>query len=315
MASRDQPRSAPSPFDNPSADLIIRSSDAVDFFVPKVLMALASPVFEDMFIVAQPAPNGQGTHTAPAPAPVVDVTEDSRTLDRLLRFVYPMARPALASLDEALAVAAAAAKYMVDYAAADALAQFAALAEAHALRAYALACTRRNEDAVRAAARVCLLQRAPEATDPAAQELEEACPGALARLRTYHDACGAAASAVVLAYIPTLFRTKAHGRGRMSFLLGAFGVSEEELEERRTKREWWTGPLEHGAAVLRATPHPRVVDSPKFWGRAFAEPAHGKENCDATQDSPDAALLEKFRAEISAKVEVAISEVRLEVIL
>lgn len=49
---------AASPFDKsaPGADLVLRSSDSVDFFVSKAVMAIVSPVFRDMFIVAEQTP-------------------------------------------------------------------------------------------------------------------------------------------------------------------------------------------------------------------------------------------------------------------
>ncbi|GJE84431.1 hypothetical protein PsYK624_005070 [Phanerochaete sordida] len=312
MTSSEQPKIASSPFDNPMADLIIRSSDAVDFFVPRVLMALASPVFEGMFIVAEPTSPACAASAHAHAQPVVDLTEDSRTIDRLLRFIYPMARPALASAAEALAVLEAASKYMVDHAVADVLQQFAALAEVQPHAAYLLACDRRREDAVRVAARAALLRRAPAESDAGARELEAQCPGALARLRAYHDACGAAASGVVAGYVPRALKLHT-GRGRMSFMLRACALSDEELVEMRKKREWWQDPLKHAASIVRATPHPRVVASPKFWSRVFVKGA--QENWDPAQEQAKMTLMEQCRVELSESVEAAISKVRLEVVL
>ena len=42
------------PFNKPTADVILRSSDDVDFRVHKVILAEASPVFEGMFSIPQP---------------------------------------------------------------------------------------------------------------------------------------------------------------------------------------------------------------------------------------------------------------------
>ncbi|KAJ7781958.1 hypothetical protein DFH07DRAFT_1017868 [Mycena maculata] len=44
----------PSPFDDPSTDIIIRSCEGVDFHIHKVLLALASPFFKGMFEIPQP---------------------------------------------------------------------------------------------------------------------------------------------------------------------------------------------------------------------------------------------------------------------
>ncbi|KAJ6581664.1 hypothetical protein B0H19DRAFT_1116226 [Mycena capillaripes] len=50
---------APSPFDDPSGDIIIRSSENVDFRMHKVLLSLVSPFFKDMFEVPQPTFDGE----------------------------------------------------------------------------------------------------------------------------------------------------------------------------------------------------------------------------------------------------------------
>ncbi|KAJ7117848.1 hypothetical protein C8R44DRAFT_589193, partial [Mycena epipterygia] len=47
------------PFDDPSADIIIRSYEGVDFRTYKLLLSLASPFFKEMFNVSQP-PNPDG---------------------------------------------------------------------------------------------------------------------------------------------------------------------------------------------------------------------------------------------------------------
>lgn len=41
------------PFDDPEADIILRSSDNVDFHVYKFLLSLVSPVFKSMFALPQ----------------------------------------------------------------------------------------------------------------------------------------------------------------------------------------------------------------------------------------------------------------------
>ena len=42
------------PFDKETTDLILRTSDHVEFHVWKGILAEASPVFEDMFVLQQP---------------------------------------------------------------------------------------------------------------------------------------------------------------------------------------------------------------------------------------------------------------------
>ena len=75
------------PFDDPDADIILRSSDQVDFMVYKVILSKASPVFKTMFTLPQPA-----TDTKPdssSPIVVVELAENSKVLDALLSVIYP----------------------------------------------------------------------------------------------------------------------------------------------------------------------------------------------------------------------------------
>ncbi|KAJ6592773.1 hypothetical protein B0H19DRAFT_1245599 [Mycena capillaripes] len=86
-----------SPFDNASADLILRSSDGIDFHVHRLVLSLASSVFTDMFTVPQP-------FSEPG-VPTVQMAESSVVLDMALRFWYPGAEPpTVQTLDELRAV-------------------------------------------------------------------------------------------------------------------------------------------------------------------------------------------------------------------
>lgn len=94
------------PFDRDDADLIIRSSDGVDFRVHRIILSLSSYFFADMLALPQPS----GT----ASIPIVDVTEDSHschTFDMFLRFSYPIIDPEVKSLLELRKVLTAAVKY------------------------------------------------------------------------------------------------------------------------------------------------------------------------------------------------------------
>ncbi|KAJ7445267.1 hypothetical protein FB451DRAFT_1104358 [Mycena latifolia] len=81
------------PFDDPGADVILRSSDGIDFRVHRLVLSLASPFFKQMFSLPQP--------TAEPEVPTIPVTESAAALDRALRFWYPGAGPAVdQTLDE-----------------------------------------------------------------------------------------------------------------------------------------------------------------------------------------------------------------------
>ncbi|KDQ20466.1 hypothetical protein BOTBODRAFT_308158 [Botryobasidium botryosum FD-172 SS1] len=73
-------------FSSPTADVILRSSDDVQFKVHRLLLVEASPFFRTMFDLPQPS-----TPLADA-LPVVDFAEPEQVLDTLLRWIYPWGR-------------------------------------------------------------------------------------------------------------------------------------------------------------------------------------------------------------------------------
>jgi len=75
----------PHDFDNSSTgDVILRSGGpkVAEFRVHKVILSIASPVFEEMFSLPQPATEED--------LPVCDIFEDAATVEALLRLVYPV---------------------------------------------------------------------------------------------------------------------------------------------------------------------------------------------------------------------------------
>ncbi|KAH9965369.1 hypothetical protein BC827DRAFT_1338461 [Russula dissimulans] len=97
------------PFNRSDADLIIRSSDQVDFHVHQINLAMASVVFEDMFTAPGPSPREQGQNK-----PVINLTEDSKTLHRLLTMLYPLPPSMPETLADALSLLATCHKYQMD---------------------------------------------------------------------------------------------------------------------------------------------------------------------------------------------------------
>jgi len=82
-------KDASAPFDNPDADVILRSSDNVDFRVFKVFLSKASPVFKDMFKLPQ-TPTGQNDDDTKDGLPIVQMAEGSKTIETILTMCYPM---------------------------------------------------------------------------------------------------------------------------------------------------------------------------------------------------------------------------------
>ena len=107
---------AAAPFDHAKADIILRSSDNIDFRVFKLFLSLASPFFETLFDIPQPA-EANGDQEVKDGLVVVPVTEDSKTLDTLLRFCYPCTLaddPNLTKLKDVIDLLGAAGKYSFD---------------------------------------------------------------------------------------------------------------------------------------------------------------------------------------------------------
>ncbi|KAI0744116.1 hypothetical protein C8Q80DRAFT_879771 [Daedaleopsis nitida] len=94
------------PFDDPDADIIVRSSDDVKFRLYKVILAKASPVFRAMLQKCSDL-------AINSTILVVPLSEDARTLGNLFRLCYPVAPPELERLDEVFAVLRAAEKYEI----------------------------------------------------------------------------------------------------------------------------------------------------------------------------------------------------------
>ena len=103
---------AAAPFDHAKADIILRSSDNIDFRVFKLFLSLASPFFETLFDIPQPTEEN-GDQEIKDGLVVVPVAEGSKTLDALLRFCYPCTLaddPKLEVLKDAMDVLEAARK-------------------------------------------------------------------------------------------------------------------------------------------------------------------------------------------------------------
>jgi hypothetical protein len=77
--------SQPETFDVSDTNIIIRSSDLVDFRVHKPVLAMASPFFKELLSLPQP-PDGETVDGLP----VVQLSEDSELLNNLISMLYPI---------------------------------------------------------------------------------------------------------------------------------------------------------------------------------------------------------------------------------
>ncbi|OSX58137.1 hypothetical protein POSPLADRAFT_1041350, partial [Postia placenta MAD-698-R-SB12] len=149
------------PFDDATnTDVIIRTSDAVDFYVDKFILSKASAFFRLMFTLPQ-GPNASDKGTVETGKPIVEVTEPAAVWEQLMRVCY--AATAFAppeGIDYIWPLIEAARKYQMDgvrSVVSQALLSADAL-ENHTMRVYTLACAYELEDVARMAARYTLRQ-------------------------------------------------------------------------------------------------------------------------------------------------------------
>ncbi|KAI0642184.1 hypothetical protein C8Q79DRAFT_1013484 [Trametes meyenii] len=176
--SHPEPCKAAEPFDRDDADFVLRSSDQVDFHVHRVILTMASSVFETMLTLPQPEGNTK------IERPLVDVSEDSETLDVLLRVCYPTSAPELRDIPLLRKVLEAANKY--DIPAVLTLVKKAMvqpeLLDSDPLRIFVIACRFGMEPEAQAAAKKTALRNFVVGSVQVCPELEDISAGAYYRL-------------------------------------------------------------------------------------------------------------------------------------
>lgn len=147
-------------FTSPTADVILRSSDDVDFRVHKLILSEASTAFEGMFSVPQPISPSTPNK---GDLPVVRMAETAETLNALLGVLYPGRGSQLFDLSVVGEVLIAAEKYGMS----GVLKQMEHvllqrdIVEKEPMKVYALACHCGMQRAAAAAAKETLLHPMP----------------------------------------------------------------------------------------------------------------------------------------------------------
>ncbi|KAI6116755.1 hypothetical protein EDD16DRAFT_1041733 [Pisolithus croceorrhizus] len=191
MSASSLPSCAASPFDHVKADIILRSSDDVDFRVFKLFLSLASPFFETLFDLPQPPEEMNTDVEIKGGLPVIPVSEDSKTLDPLLRFCYPCTLaedPVLEDFGDVVNVLEASKKYSLD-AIESTVCKFlfnSKILEANSLRCFAITCRARMRGE-------CALAAKHSLREPLVptwfEEIELIASSELLSLLTYHKKC------------------------------------------------------------------------------------------------------------------------------
>ena len=263
---------AAAPFDHAKADIILRSSDNVDFRVFKLFLSLASPFFETLFDIPQPAEDEGGQEVKDGLA-VVPVTEDSKTLDALLRFCYPCTLaddPKLEVLQDVMQLLEAGRKYSLDVIEKKARQAIAnpKILEAEPLRCFAIAHRGRLREETLLAAKYTLTQPLIPSWF---QEVDLVTATDLLSLLTYHKKCGDAVFALRLDLSWIMSRYKSSQT--CYWLSGNCGpgctrsnVPRYKLSWASYSSQWWENFMEETFMTLRDKPCKETV-------KAFAEKA------------------------------------------
>lgn len=193
---------------NTKSDIILRSSDGIDFYVLSVFLSHASPVFEDMLNIPAPTNAKDGDEIKDG-LRVVLMSECSRILERMLLLCYPKnvvdsaAGPKLGvdNVEDAAALLGTLAKYEMA-ASWDCIRKLlfeSPLVRAEPMRAFGAACRVRCTEMARLAARSlspAVVHVPNHEHDPNYQCFSFL---DLVRAQEYHAKCAAAADAVMLA--------------------------------------------------------------------------------------------------------------------
>ncbi|KAJ3486053.1 hypothetical protein NLI96_g4516 [Meripilus lineatus] len=132
------------PFNDPNADVVLRSCDAIDFYINRFTLTLASPIFRDMFELAEPI--SDSTHPeSPSAHPIVDVSETSLVLESLLRLCYPVREPTISDASHVQDVLHAASKYEMEFLIPRMMNFLRTLVDSQPLQVFALACQYKEE--------------------------------------------------------------------------------------------------------------------------------------------------------------------------
>ncbi|KAJ7307639.1 hypothetical protein DFH08DRAFT_1088616 [Mycena albidolilacea] len=182
--STTPPFSPLAPFDDPGADVILRSSDGTDFHVYRVVLSLASPFFKEMFGLPQPPFEPE--------VPTLPMAESAVVLDRMLRFWYPGAQPiAIPTLDElrdtfeSLIV-----RYDMQFIVPFAKRQLREYVQEHPVAVFAIACRHEWKDLAREAAKSSLSVPIHDVCDsPRPSHLNDMTADTYHSLLRYHSRC------------------------------------------------------------------------------------------------------------------------------
>ncbi|KAI0738423.1 hypothetical protein C8Q80DRAFT_1205149 [Daedaleopsis nitida] len=284
---------ASAPFSKTYADIILRTSDNVDFYVWKGILIESSPVLADMFLLGDKLAEKESSTS------VVDVLESSAVLDPLLRICYPPPHPRLSSLEDLKPVIAAAHKYQMDGVLEVLKEQLSKHAQTVPLRAYVFALSLDMQDAAGSAARHFLNHHPHDEYVP---DLEGFNAGSYHRLLAYRKQCTEALANMIASQLSWL----QDGAWQPFLTCGcasvSFQVTLRESDAARQPKVWfWQHYLRMGA-LLAERPCRAAIEDPALIDRAIRE-ASGCANCRNLVHEGLHAFMTQFKDEIERRIE------------
>lgn len=186
------------PFNHTDADVILRSSNYVDFKVFKLLLSMTSPFFKDMFSLPQEAVAFCQDNNLKDGLPVIQVSEEAKILRVLLSLCYPTGVvdvPILDNLKDIDLLLDTSIKYSFGQVESCLRAALVApeFLQNNALSVYAIANRHKLDEEAIQAARALTNLSAPILQSNCGSELEYLSAAHLLQLLQYHKICCAAA--------------------------------------------------------------------------------------------------------------------------
>ncbi|KAH8110721.1 hypothetical protein DFH11DRAFT_736382 [Phellopilus nigrolimitatus] len=278
----------------PADGVLLQSSDGIHFKVYKNILALASPIFRDMFELPQPTENSLRPHkflpedcsSSARRPPVIELSENSSTLDILLRLIYPFTPPAFPGTSASGAISdaqklvravdpvlAAALKYDMPLVVKALCAKLinatnatkpdgSAVDDTLALRVFALACRYKLKEEARAAAHAALKGRV---SGVFVSELHDVSASQYLRLIEFHrNIVSVVESTVTISGLPSPYD---------DFV--KCSICEEPPPRHRDswyeRSKWWTNFVLRALPILRESPKSSRVYSARFLEQMFAQ--------------------------------------------
>ncbi|VDC03429.1 unnamed protein product [Peniophora sp. CBMAI 1063] len=263
-------REAGAPFANADADIILRSSDNVDFRAHRVLLSITSPIFADMFKLPPGEAGADTGDEEKGGVCVVKLPEDEKSLRILLGYCYLALAPVvLSSLDDAVRAVMVADKYQLSRGRVFAMEKLKDFAKEDPERVYALGWKMDMADVARVGARATLVK--PYTIGLPTMEKVGSLPSpALLKLFVYQGACIEAALGVLdLAWFQTDMLVLKTGSFCGRTPLGRIGVSQL-MQQNWNGMSWCsiTDPLKRCfdaiRAALRTHPCGDAIDAAKL---------------------------------------------------